>query len=143
MGIKLIPACRFLFIGCMVFALNQSNPTGIGLKTIITPEGSKTDIFSWMMSHWYTLITGIFWDNCHNFHANWSPRLSNWDDCPFRVSLVVNLRLNVWLTQKCRRKKQHVNIWTQRMIQKQYNLIEARTHLICWKKIKQDSRQFV
>ena len=32
MGIKLIPACRFLFIGYMVFALNQSNPNGIGLR---------------------------------------------------------------------------------------------------------------
>ena len=31
-GIKLIPACRFLFIGFMVFALNQSNPTEIGLN---------------------------------------------------------------------------------------------------------------
>ena len=26
------PPCRFLFIGCMVFALNQSLPNGIGLK---------------------------------------------------------------------------------------------------------------
>ena len=29
--VKLIPACRFPFICSMVFALNQSNPTGIGL----------------------------------------------------------------------------------------------------------------
>ena len=32
MGIKLIPACHSLFIGGMVFALNQSNPTRIGLS---------------------------------------------------------------------------------------------------------------
>ena len=31
LGIKLIPACRFPFICCMVFALNQSNHIGIGL----------------------------------------------------------------------------------------------------------------
>ena len=29
---KLIPACRFPFICCMVFTLNQSNLTRIGLK---------------------------------------------------------------------------------------------------------------
>ena len=32
MGIILIPPCRFLFIVCMVFALNQSHPNRIGLN---------------------------------------------------------------------------------------------------------------
>ena len=44
MGIKLIPACRFLFIGCMVFALNQSNPTGIGLKYRIIPKRNSIQV---------------------------------------------------------------------------------------------------
>ena len=33
MGIKLIPACHFPFICCMVFTLNQSNHIGIGLSS--------------------------------------------------------------------------------------------------------------
>ena len=32
-GIKLISACQFPFICGMVFALNQSNPTRIGLRS--------------------------------------------------------------------------------------------------------------
>ena len=45
-GIKLIPACSFPFICCMVFALNQSNQIGIGLKKSECSRVKKTVTFS-------------------------------------------------------------------------------------------------
>ena len=56
MGIKLIPACRFPFICCMVFALNQSNHVGIGLKGIWRKFSLEKLLI--------LAIFSIYWPNC-------------------------------------------------------------------------------
>ena len=54
--------CRFPFICCMVFALNQSNPKGIGLKTLLSNLGFQI----WLKfydTNWFVYFTVIWVKN--------------------------------------------------------------------------------